>query len=1231
MAVETSAVQISINVVDGNSGETVAKVVQNINQLGAAGATTGQRMKQGMEEAGTGAMSAKEKVHLLTEEFGIRLPRAFRGIVAESKVAQAALGALGSAMIGLGAIQIGAMVFEQLYEGTKKLWENYLSLTAAAEAYQKQVDKAKDEDFINVRDIETATERIKEATSAAQGFQQTAQQMHQSLWSDIANGMLMGGPQGGLQAGIMDTYGARKMADAGYKKQGQVDAMTPKLASENHQAILDAIDLSYASDGRLRGEQKITAEKNKQHAINEENRKYMAAEEGMRGDKVSPDAGMSRQKTLDAIADQKANAESFNMERTTSNEIAHLRDEARQAELHGIALLEDKRKSADAEWTRQHGSSAEARKQIDAKYFSEEKRMLDDQRRETEKIERASGMAGLTGIAKVQAEGAAHVAEIDPHNELLPEERAKRVAAAGRDTTAEIGTVQKGFAEEVDRIVEQSQERELGGFARIQAEAQKAKDDLQKRFDTMHELMDLSAPGAQTLLDKDTDQFGRGLTAIDSGAGRQSSELSRKNAEETEQIESQARAKLMSAEKNQTAAIESEYEERLHKYNEELKQQEISQQDYDRRAVAAGQLRDAQLVDSARQAREKMASEYTSFFKGMDHPLKYLQDVGDKFAGEAAAAMTQRIQNHYGGKGASANEPLGGGSMLSGLFDRMAGHPKGVGSNHASTHPDLASSVSSLKAISLSTAEIHIQSANIGMGGVPSTAGGAGQTWSTSGGSTGLIASGSSGATGGVASGSSFRPVYSSSRGSGTVSSDASLGVDGGTDVSSMPSIMGFGHGGGSFSGSPTGGSSEAGLGGSSFASPQSSSGRDTGLGVGASGGAGDPESTSSGPVGTTGTPGIVPTHRNVFGTALNYVSQGIGFSKQAKADFGASKKTPASNTTDSSNPSASDGTGMGSGPHMVAGGVAGDSSTSIGDGSPSAASSASGDLSSASGTAGMASGAGKMQTAMSGAQGAIGVYSAFEGNGGVGGAMSGAMSGMELGMAVAGPVGAVVGAVGGAVLGAFGFGGREKARAYDLKQVRPRIANDNQSYQQGSMDYLSAYSDIQSLDMEAKKTTSSYGPAASSYYQDTMKKELREAGQKFTAEQKAGRSHFTATVAQGHQGGWTENFGSMATGPDTGWMHMRANEFVVNEQPAAEHAGALEAIRSGATHSDMAKYYGADSTKMPASSETGGDVHLHVHSLDTKSGMQWLMANKHVIRAAVNSSYAENSGGADA
>jgi hypothetical protein len=28
---------------------------------------------------------------------------------------------------------------------------------------------------------------------------------------------------------------------------------------------------------------------------------------------------------------------------------------------------------------------------------------------------------------------------------------------------------------------------------------------------------------------------------------------------------------------------------------------------------------------------------------------------------------------------------------------------------------------------------------------------------------------------------------------------------------------------------------------------------------------------------------------------------------------------------------------------------------------------------------------------------------------------------------------------------------------------------------------------------------------------------------------------------------------------------------------------------------------------------------------------MQWLMANKHVIRAAVNSSYAENSGGADA
>jgi hypothetical protein len=89
----------------------------------------------------------------------------------------------------------------------------------------------------------------------------------------------------------------------------------------------------------------------------------------------------------------------------------------------------------------------------------------------------------------------------------------------------------------------------------------------------------------------------------------------------------------------------------------------------------------------------------------------------------------------------------------------------------------------------------------------------------------------------------------------------------------------------------------------------------------------------------------------------------------------------------------------------------------------------------------------------------------------------------------------------------------------------------------------------------------------------------------------------------------------------------MLSGDFVVQEQPDGTLAGALEAIRAGATHALRAAFSGANT--MPA--ESGGDVHLHVHAIDAKSSVQFLMANKHAVRSALNASYAENSGGSDA
>jgi hypothetical protein len=241
----------------------------------------------------------------------------------------------------------------------------------------------------------------------------------------------------------------------------------------------------------------------------------------------------------------------------------------------------------------------------------------------------------------------------------------------------------------------------------------------------------------------------------------------------------------------------------------------------------------------------------------------------------------------------------------------------------------------------------------------------------------------------------------------------------------------------------------------------------------------------------------------------------------------------------------------------------------------------------------------------MSAAEGVAGMYSAYESTGGMGGATTGALSGAELGMAVAGPLGAAVGAAAGAVIGYLGPGGAKKAEEYDKKTVRPHIADTQQAYNSGSMDFLSAYSDLQGLDAEAFKTLSKMGPSARRYRNDHITPEIKQAEGKLSAEEKAGRSQYSASAAQ------------YATGtsyvPETGYNLNHAGERIFSSVDNSEITKAVTEGNRGT---------------MPAQTPSMGDVHLHVHAIDAKGVAGFLDKYKHNIRSAVNDSYAENSGG---
>jgi hypothetical protein len=1133
----------------GQLDATLKQLNTTLDKTATSGANAGTAGSRAMRQVKQEALSTREGVKLATEEFDIRMPRAFKNLISQSKLAQSAISAIGPALMGIGAIQIGALVFSQLYQGAKKLWEEHLSLTKAADDYAQELEKIKQQDFGNTRSIATTQMRIQEATRAIEEYRREADaaaNYRPGIFStsSLLNFVIPG--SGALAQWAANRSASHDLQQKQYDEQRQLDKLQHEnLVEQQHEQRMAQIDLNHARDEELTKEQRITAELQKQQEILSENARYGYERETARGNvavrnpvattllntgKLTPEA----MKELQAAGE--ADAQRFQLQKEKGQELRRMQEEALEASLRGVQLYRAQEAFAIEELKAKDIDSVAARKAVHDKFHAEELKRLHAEDLEIQKMHEATALSGLTGIAKIRQEGQNKISDLYAENAQTGKMNPGQLLAAGKEiadqTAAQVNQVYQTFSDRVDSLLQQSTDRTLQGFARIHAEAQRQIQDLEREYREKG-----GKPADLT----------RGEAGIHADESRQVSELQERNADETAKIEAEARTRSLSAEKQQTLAIQSEYDERVRQYQQELDQQMISQEDFNRRVAAAEEERNAQMVESARAAREKMAGEFTRFFR---NPLDAMKEMGEKAAGETAAALWQRVQGTgTRGQGTGTRLPFPGienwgGGGFSGIFARLSGAKPGQPAAAAPETPAhrAEAMMAAASAFSVASAEIRVGMANITM------AGGAGAAGNHIGGLTEMVGAGSP-ASSASSPGASF-----TSFGGGSTSLLSRPGVEQG----------GFAGAGGT----------EAGGGTSAIAT-----------------GIGDAQKSMA----------LINKARSFFtpASSTNALGGAVGAGSTADAS------SPFQIAEEPMQLLKLPGKSMGTNGGMLGGG-------------------------------------GVMANAGGALGGAMGLFSAYEGNGGFGGALSGAMSGMEFGAAVGGPIGAAVGLVGGAVLGAIGFGGREKGRVYDLKQVRPRLKNDFDAFQAGSMDYMSAYSDMQALDQEARKTLDKMGGAARGYYWDTINHEIKQAEGKLTAEQKAGRSMYTMSAAQFDQGGWADDFGAMATGPGTGLAHLRRGEFVVNEQPAAEHAGALEAIRAGASHAEMGRYYGLDAAQASyraamqsrasqAASSRSTTHNWNVKAWDSKSVAQMLLDEKHGVRAAMNASYDENSGGSDA
>jgi hypothetical protein len=407
-------VQITINVSDGNAAEAVQQVVAQLNAIGPAGEAAGAAAGAGLDQVSEHALSSKENVRLLSEEMGIHVPRAMQSVIA-----------IGGADI---LINMGERAV-QAYDKWVLLKDEIASTAGVVKMFEDATPEAMQRNIGLVEDFIRATQGEKSALQDKLLHQQNdPQSMTQFYDSDLFK-KAVGGVKEDLQAitgaSITPSDLPKAITDVEtYRQKWQNVLTTMKSTNE------------LIEEGRLfasgySGQDITRAQEHMDTAAAEE--RFLREREGK-----NSVLEMSLQNQVDTTkpgteADQHALA----TKKETDAAIRDLDEQALEATLSGIDLLEAQRKHAEHEWVRVHGASVRAIQDINEVYLIKEIDFNDKQagentqkndkiadaqkqfNREMDQIGMRSDDAQVSGYARIAEEAGRSIAKIQEDYQKL--------------------------------------------------------------------------------------------------------------------------------------------------------------------------------------------------------------------------------------------------------------------------------------------------------------------------------------------------------------------------------------------------------------------------------------------------------------------------------------------------------------------------------------------------------------------------------------------------------------------------------------------------------------------------------------------------------------------------------------------------------------------------------------------------------------------------------------------
>jgi hypothetical protein len=653
------------------------------------------------------------------------------------------------------------------------------------------------------------------------------------------------------------------------------------------------------------------------------------------------------------------------------------------------------------------------------------------------------------------------------------------------------------------QIDQRADDAMLGGYARIDAQAQRLIASAQKSFTEANKGTDLENPAdyAKYVADYQAEQNAE--TGILANAQRERAAYTHKTDEEISHTEAEAARAYLPAWQAAQERIEDDYTQRLAKIKADVDQHVLTEQQGARAATAAWQLANGEMERQQQATRDQLAGQLSSLF---DNPARYMEERAKKLMFDILANWMMQLSEAKGPMGSTL-------AWIFGLNPEMS----------TSTNPKTA-----LGSIFGSHGATH---GAAGAGGT-ATLNAAGSTLSTAG-ST-LNAAGTTLSSSGTMLASAAQSLTSAAMHVGSLASGGGAGG-------------GAGFGGGGLT--PGGGTGD-------FTDMFGSGG------TGAMGGGFQPSDLNAAPTGATGVMGAVPGMASAIGgPAAGAVGQSSSlFGTLASGGvFGSGVQNFMSGGTGAApmlNPNGVPGVPGGFQPTDIAptndAGVMGTPPDSGSSGSGSGF--------------GLAQG---MGIGMAGIGAGMTIAQNW-GNPNIGSAMlNDAMAGASLGTAILPGIGTAIGAIGGALLGLFGslFGdhGASQMRKYNDEQVVPAITKEMVSYTAAQVGYDQGMQDLNLLEMKAQAQAKQWGSGAVGVYTHKVAPEINAAIAEMERQQNADRSGAIGMkAAQYDSGGVITHFGDFSTGPNSGFIHARFGETVMNPMASMLHGPTLSAMNRG-------------------------------------------------------------------